>query len=288
MNRRMLLNLGLLLLVLALALLAWMEPGIGPEEGPPRLTAFTADEVTQVSIRRLHGGGLVLEREAGEWLMTSPVRTYANEFRIEPLLRVVEAASHGRFPAAGRDLGEYRLDPPLAVLRVNGEEIAFGGTEPIDQRRYARLGDTIHLIDDHYYYRLQADYPAFVSNRLLPPAGRPRAIELPGLSLARDEEGRWTASPLGDLTPDGINELVDAWVRAQALEVEAYDAAAEEAQGSVRVEMEDGAIVFGLLERGFGVALARADLGLLYHLAEEQASRLLPTPAASPDAPAPP
>lgn len=279
MNVRMLVNVGLLLLVLGLALLAWLEPGLEPEAEPPRLTALAADAVTRLSIRLPRGDDVVLEKEGGEWMMTSPVRAYANAFRIDPLLRVVEAASHARFPAAGRDLTEYRLDPPLAVLRADGEAIAFGGTEPIDHRRYVQVGDTIHLIEDHYYYRLQTDYPAFVSNRLLPPAGRPRALALPGLSLARDEEGRWTASPSGGLTPDAINELVDEWARAQALEIEPYAAAGETPHAGVRVELDGdpgGEIVFGLVERGAGLALARADLGLLYRLTEEQAARLLP------------
>lgn len=283
MSRRLLLNLVLLLLVLALAVLAWKQPGIAPPAAPPPLTALHAAEVTRLAIEWPGATGaeratVRLDRAGGVWMMEAPLRTYANEFRIDSLLRAVETASHARFGALGRDLREYGLEPPRAVLEADGTRIAFGGSESIDHRRYLMVGDTIHLTDDLFLFRLQTDYAAFVSTGLLPPDSRPSAIESPGLALVRGEGGRWTATPADGFTPDAINETVDEWRRAQAVAVEAGGEVEGGARvGSVRVRLDSGDdIHFEVFERDADLLLARADLGVHYVLTDEQAHRLLP------------
>lgn len=284
MSRRLLLNLVLLLLVLALALLAWKQPGIAPPAAPPPLTSLHATEVTRLAIEWPGPAGaerapVRLEKAGGVWMMEAPLQTYANEFRIDSLLRVVETASHARFGALGRDLREYGLEPPRAVLEADGIRIAFGGSESIDHRRYLMVGDTIHLTDDLFLFRLQTDYAAFVSTGLLPPESRPSAIESPGLALARGEGGRWTATPAADeFTPDAINEAVDEWRRAQALAVEGgSEVEGGTRVGTVRVLLDIGEdIRFEVFERDADLLLARTDLGVHYVLTDEQAHRLLP------------
>ncbi len=145
------------------------------------------------------------------------------------------------------------------------------------------MGEKIHLIDDVYYYLLQSEYPAFVSNHLLPPASRLQAMTLPGLALVRDADGRWTSPIAGELAPDAVNDLADTWLHAQALEVESYDAVSGEHAETVRLRLADpvdAEIEFLLVEREFATYLARPDLGLLYHVTDEQTERLLPDPAA--------
>jgi hypothetical protein len=287
MGRRALLNLGLLLLALGLAALVWLTPGEPTEDELSPITSLRADEVTSIFLRLPHGEEVVLEKEGASWMMAAPVSVAANDFLVETLLDVVGAKSHASFAAEGRDLGEYRLALPLAVLRANGEEIAFGGTEALNQRRYVRVGDRIHLIDDVHYYRLQSDHTAFVSSRLLPAASSLQAMDLPGLSLVRDGEGRWHSEPPGALTQDAANELADAWLHAQALDIEPH-AATESAGGSaadtVRLRAADGAVFeFVRVERDGVADLARNDLGLAYRFADEQMARLLPAAASAPE-----
>ncbi|MDR2877739.1 MAG: DUF4340 domain-containing protein [Chromatiales bacterium] len=278
MNRRLVLNFVLLLIVLALAALVWKQPGDVPSVKAQPLTPLHANEVTRLIIEwpASNRAPVSLDKSQGMWRMDAPLHVYANEFRIDALLRVLETASQAHFGAIGRDLREYGLDPPSAVLEADDLRIAFGGSEPLDHRRYIQVGDTIHLTDDLYLFRLQTDYTSFVSTQLLSPNSHPVMIELPGLALTHGEGGRWTASPADGFTPDAINELVDEWRNAQALAVEPADASAV-GIGAVRIGFEAGEdIRFEVRERDADLLLVRADLGICYVLTEEQARQLLP------------
>jgi hypothetical protein len=273
MGTRVLLNLGLAVLVLALVLVIWLDPG--REGEAPRLTGLAAGAVTRIVIR--HGGDdeIRIERGNGQWRMSAPLQAAANEFRIEPLLRVVEATSHARFEAVAGELSRYGLDPPRAVLRADDVEIAFGDTEPIDHRRYMRVGATVHLVEDHYLHRLQAGYPAFVSNRLLPDGGRPVRVELPQFTIAQDALGRWTIEPERDVPIDALDRLVDAWAEARAIIVDRYHG--DVAQGTVRVTLEGEvqALEFLVMESEVDLVLALPGSGLVYHLGSEQGARMM-------------
>lgn len=274
MGRRALLNLGLAALVAALALIAWLEPGLEREDATARLTGLAVSDVDRIEIRA-GGESIDLWRIEGRWRMTAPVETAANEFRIEPLLRVVEAQSHARFEAVAGELARYGLEPPRALLHVNDVEIAFGDTGPIDQRRYVRVGGFVHLVDDHYLSRLQAGFPSFVTNRLLPEDARPVAFRFPGLVLEQQADGRWRLDPDPALPMDALNRFVDGWTHARAIHIDRHDA--ESAEGEIVVTLRDRAqpLTFLILETESDVVLSPAGSGLAYHLGSEQGARLL-------------
>lgn len=281
MKRRLLVNLGLLVVVAALALLVRFQPGIEPGDHGERLTGLDAGEVSALTIRRPGAAELRFTRQGARWRMESPVEVEANAFRLDPLARVVEARVHATFDAETLDLGRYGLDPPRAELGIDGSVIAFGDTEPIDRRRYVLFSGKVHLIDDHYFERLQPGFPAFVSNALLPDTGRARRIDLPHLSLLRDDTGRWSAVSGETASEDGAGspeEIAGEWERAQGIEVVRHDG--REAEKKVRIVLEDGrTIEFAVIPDGDGLLLARPDLGVAWRLTGIQARRLLPQAA---------
>lgn len=289
MTARSALNLGLLGLVAALAALVYWEPGVETPAELPKLTALDPAAIGHVVIRPQRGDEIRLDKERGVWMMRAPVATYANEFRIDALLGVARADSRARFDAGALDLARFGLDPPLSVLRLDDVELTFGDSESLDNRRYVRNGATVHLIDDDYFYRLQTGFATFVSNRLLPPSGMPAAIRLPEFGLARDG-GKWTLTPAPEPPPsaDALNEFVDAWRQAQAVQVDRYTG--EASRGTITISFGGDAapLEFLLLETEPELVLARADLGLRYHLTAEQARRLLSAPAPAPVSPATP
>jgi hypothetical protein len=279
MNTRNALNLMLLGLAAGLAALVYWEPGIERPAGPPKLTTLSPADVTRLVIRPQRGAEIRLDKEQGAWMMRAPIAAYANEFRIDALLGIAQADSHAQFDAAALDLAKFRLDSPATVLRLNDVELAFGDSEPLDNRRYVRNGATVHLINEDYYYRLQTDFPAFVSNQLLPPQSRPAQIRLPGFSVAR-AEGQWTLAPAQQQpAPDALNGFVDEWRRAQAVEVDRYEGEASRGEILVSFEGDAAPLRLLLLESEPELVLARADLGLRYHLAAEQAQRLMQPPS---------
>lgn len=281
MNTRSLLNWTLLGVAAALAALVYWEPGIERPAELPKLTTLSPAAIEHLVIRPQRGDEIRIDREQGAWMMRAPVVAYANEFRIDALLGVAQADSHAQFDAGGLELDKFRLDPPASVLRLNDVELAFGDSEPLDNRRYVRVGATVHLIDDDYFYRLQAGFPVFVSNQLLPPQARPAQIRLPDFSVAR-ADGQWTLSPAPQQpSMDVLNEFADAWQRAQAVEIDRYQGEPSRARITVSFEGDVAPIEFLLLETEPELVLARADLGLRYHLTAEQAHGLVQPPSAA-------
>lgn len=292
MSSRMLLNLALLAAVAVLALVAWFEPGKERPAEPPPITALDKDQVQRIRIERRDKDTVILIRDGGHWRMERPIRAPAAEFRVDAILRLARETSHARFPVADGELAKFKLEKPMVRLFLDQVEIDFGTTEPIDGRRYVRVGDTVHLITDAYYYHhLTADAPDLVSTRLLPPDARPVEIVLPGLVLQRGDDDTWKLTPeRDDVSADDIHALVDEWRRARALWVE-RDEGDGEPQGRIRVRIEgsEAPIEFQITGREPDLVLTRKDLGLRYRVAADVAGRLLDLPkpekkgAAAPD-----
>jgi hypothetical protein len=279
MGARGWLNAGLLALVAALIALVVYEPG-HDETHTVKLTALQADNVRQLRISRANQEDIELQRDAGRWWIAAPVRSAANQRRIEALLGVLTTTSRSRFTAAGRDLEKYGLAKPQASLMVDGTTIAFGNTEHITHRRYVLYGDAVHLITDNYYHQLKIELPSFVSPALLPPGRRPAAIVLPERSLRRDDTGRWNITPPpADTSADAGNILADAWRTTRVGRIKRY--AQEPVDAHIRIELDDGATLsFGVYTTEDSTFLVREDLGIQYRLAQETAQRLLHLPAA--------
>lgn len=276
MSSRNLLNLGMLLLVAVLAVVAIYEPGIEAEKSPPSLLAMAPDGIRHILIERSDQEPVELERVSdGSWQMIKPITIAANAFRMESLLRITEQKSLGSFPAREGELTSFQLDKPRVTLTLNGDTaITFGGNTPLDQRRYVRLGNTVHLISDTLYYHLIGSYTTFIDNRPLPAGSEPTAITLPGLSVTQ-AEGKWQVTPKPEgFSADQVTALIDHWKYASAIQVKPYDGTKGEVI-TVTLKGSEKPLPFLLTARTPELVLARPDLGLEYHLADSSADELL-------------
>lgn len=275
LGSRTLLNLGLLAAVAILALLAIYEPGKEKPKEEPHLVQFTSDGISTLRIERVNGPTIVLERQQGSWRMTEPLAIGVNDFRISSLLRIGELKSLKQFKATPEQLAQYGLQAPNATLIINGTtRIEFGNSTPIDQRRYVRVGDTVHLITDNYFYHLIGAPTTYASNSLLDSKAALVRLELPGLVLAQ-QEGKWSATPQPvDFSADQVTQLLDHWRHAQALEVAPYDGRKGE---RVRLTFagNDQPVEFLVTERTPELILARPDLKVQYHLPPSSVAELL-------------
>lgn len=279
MSRRGGLNLLLLLLALALGAVAYFQPGKRQDEegGQPPLTALRAGALSHLVVRKDGQVRVELRRREGRWRLLRPVAADADPFRAEQLARLAEAPSLARFPVAGRDLAPYGLDRPALEVELDGVRLAFGGTAPVGGRRYLRLGEVVHLVDDVYYYDASAEPLAFVDKALLPEGARLEALELPGLSLRRTAEGGWRLEPRREgVSSDRLEELVQAWREARAWSVRRPEGRRPAEPPVVRLRLAGGGTLrYLVLAREPDLVLIRPDLDLAYHLDASQAERLL-------------
>jgi hypothetical protein len=260
-------HLNLLLAALALGLVAAVYFSREKPEPPPSpLTSLNADDINRILIRHTGRSDIRLERRGSEWWLTAPVETRAEPVEASAILDLATRASQRRYPAADMNLAELGLDSPDWSVQLNDVRIEFGGLDPIESRRYARLGDTIHLVEDPPSAALDADYYDLVARRLLPENAKIARIELPGLSLARTGKGGWSVTPAGaDRGADAAQQLADAWRQAQAMWITALDRG-KRVQGTVEIRAGEERYRFTILDRQDQLVLARPELGVQFTL----------------------
>lgn len=266
-------NLALLGAVAVLILAVYFLPAGKREPSVPYLTRLKPEGITRVQISHKGGPEIVLIKRDGHWRLTAPIRAAANRFLIESLLGIARADSYSRFPARGKNLREFGLHEPPVRLRLNGLEIDFGGSEPLNGRRYVRVGPMVHVIPDYYYQDASGEVADFVSLALLPHNGDPVKLVLPGLTLARDEDGHWALA--GGKRPPGLDGLVTRWRRARALDVKPYAGSGHHASVTVTFDKGRSPLTFEIVSEKPELVLARPDIGMAYHFPESEAGKLL-------------
>lgn len=275
MNKRLLLNLLMLIGVLVLIAVVVYKPGIEtPPENPP-LTTLDAGQITGMEIVRGEDDRLALERrEDGWWIVGDPALP-ADPIQVNSLLRLLDTRPARSYPASELELAQLQLDPAQTILRLDATELRFGGTDPLDNLRYVQLGDQVHLIQDNYQHILRGGQAQFASRKLLPEGAVIAAIQLPEHRIDKQTGNGWSVEPAPEhLSADAAQKLIDAWTHASALWVRKLQEMPD--TKPVIIELADGRqIRFELHQAEGETLLARPDLGLQYQLPEESAKPLL-------------
>lgn len=278
MKSRLILNLVLLAIIAVLATLALFEPGKKQEESAP-LAAVDENALSTVTLK--NQDTITFEKRDGHWKLAAPFKAPANDIRVRQLLDIAKAHPEAHYPVQPENLAQYELDKPKATLILGNTTLVFGGTDPINMRRYVKIGDTLYLVNDDFFHHLSAAATDYVDKKLLPENAKVREIVLPGLKATLGQDGKWTREPAGD-KPD-LSELATLWTTARAIDVKRLD---QPAKGDpVHIGLAEGNPVdFVIVQRDPEPILARPDLGLQYELTGETARQLLNLPKAQPTA----
>ncbi|MDD5036361.1 MAG: DUF4340 domain-containing protein [Methylococcaceae bacterium] len=269
MKPKFLLNLVLLVVLAALAGVAFFEPG---KEEPKTVYLTHLDPESLDRFELKNQENMVFEKHEGHWRLTAPFLAPANDIRIRQMLNLAKAESAAHYPLKPEDSSKFELDKPKAVLNLGEVQLIFGGQEPIDMHRYVQVGDTLHLVSDDFFHHLIAKATDYVDKKLLPEDTKLKEIFLPGLQAKGGENGQWTMEPPGEV--GAMNDLAAAWQSARAIEVKRDE---QQGQGDViRIGLNNGqSVEFVILQREPDLLLLRPDLKLQYLVAGESGKRLL-------------
>jgi hypothetical protein len=273
MQSRTLLNIALFLLVVVLAIYMYVTDQQHQEiRENEQLTQLSADEITQIEIRH-NQRHISLQKQNGIWRMLQPVRINANGFRIDTILKMLDTVSHAAYPAAGLELEKYGISGTSTSVSFNGTTIDFGILNPINNFRYVRVADTVHLIDDHFYPLLSSQTGTLVARELIPEEAEIEKIVLPEVTLYRDENDAWHSNDA--VEPDAINEILYQWKHAQAFGVHNY--MQREPIAEIRLQLADNPdpVQLYITDTDPWLIIARPDLDLEYHFNPEFYDRLL-------------
>ena len=279
MSKRNLLNFGLLAFIGLLILLVVYEPGIEKPAELPALLQLDKAAVKQIAIHRDGQQDIELQRQSDDhWLVTSPLQYPADQYRIDSMLRVTTIKSLGSFAAEPQKLAAYNLAESQVSLTLNGDTtIVFGGSTPLDHRRYVMVNDKVHLIGDTIYYHPIGNYPTYLRRQLLDEGSTIEKLELPGLSVSWQEE-RWQLSPEPeDFSADQVTQLLGQWKLASAMEIRPYDKSTGE-KITIKITGEEQPLELLVTSREPDLVLARPELGIQYHFDASGSEKLLQLP----------
>ncbi len=285
MNTRWLLNLALLALVAGLAIFAWWHSQEQARDPRAPLTSLAPADIKRVTIGRAPREPVVLERTASGWRLVQPVKGgRANGFAVDNLLRLASAPIETTL-APPIEPARYGLAPAAASVRFDDVTIDFGQMHPLNAWHYVRVGEAVHLIGSRYYAQVVAPYNNYLDSRLIEEGRTPVAFRLPGFRL-ESENGSWRRVPEDkNLSSDRINDFVEEWRNARALQVERYSGRAVLERIELKFAASGGkteSLALGVLAREPELVLYRMDEGLEYHFPEETGKRLLSLSAGSP------
>lgn len=281
MRTRWLLNLLLLLIVVGIAVL-YLKQDYGETEAPTLLSDMDSKAITYIRVERPGEPVIELERSSGDWRLTAPIETDADDNRVESILQLPESISQSRFSAADKNLERYGLNPPQLTVTFDEQRFSIGDAGALDDKQlYVLHDDQVHLISGHLHRRLAAPLTYYVPAELIPADRTVTGIRLPDGTLNRVDEN-WQASP-GALS-DSPAQVAAAWQMAQAVYVKLHDSAAAEYQGEVKIDFAAGKpLHYRIMRLKSQLVLANPALGLQYHLDQNLAQQLLLEPVGEAD-----
>ncbi|MDT8386063.1 MAG: DUF4340 domain-containing protein [Thiogranum sp.] len=281
MTSRWIINLLILATAVVLALIAWYEPGIEPPVGSRPITGLATEQVERIEVVRPLREDLVLRRDsAGGWLLDREPELPADPVQVRSLAKLVEQRAVRSYAAEHLDLPRLALDPSYASITLNDIRIESGSLEPLQELRYVRINDQVHLISDMYQHLIDADYTQFVQRRLFSESARINELNLPGLRLYQSD-GKWQVEPQQPVSADAIQQLVENWQQAKARYVKAAGADSDSAEViSVSLDDSDQTVEFIVVSREPELILRRSDHGIDYQMGSSGNNLLrLPEPA---------
>ncbi len=124
-------------------------------EPPVKVSNITPESIDSITIIREGKEGLDFTNHQDTWQMTSPRTAAANHTRINAILFILQSRSYAQLYAKELNLSRFELRDPAITLKLNEYEFFFGGTDPLEYRRYLLFEDTVHLINDNLFHQLQ-------------------------------------------------------------------------------------------------------------------------------------
>lgn len=250
------------------------------EDVLPVISTVPEDSIEQITIVRTDKNSVALSRKNGRWRMTEPVQMDANPDRVQAILKILQMPGFSQLNSSDVDLAQLELKNPGVTLHLNRHIFIFGGTEPINKRRYVMFQDTIYLIEDKLYHQLRQEPLFFANRRLLRSDLLVAEIVFPNYRLYRQGDV-WQSTVPGQMTMEPA-ELANVWQNAEALNL--IDYSARESLGEVTVNMARGQTIrFLVLAKEPTLILARPDLGVEYHLSSQTAAKLFPQTSSQSD-----
>lgn len=271
LSRRWIINYVLIVLIILFTYIGnRYDVQTGRDRGD-RVSSLRAADVKRIEIQTADEA-LAIARTGSGWALEAPIDWPANSVNVERLLDITNLSTDSHLPADEIDAAAIGLDFPRAILRLDDTSILFGTSNNIGQRRYVRIGATVHLLPDVHLPFITQGLVGFVDRRLLPRGLPLDELKLPAIEIDRGADGRWQG---GDDAGASVAQLVDNWQRLEASRVKPYAAAATPQQKIVARLADGRQHEFFVLSIEPEIVIAHPAIGLQYHFPSDHYYRLI-------------
>jgi len=270
MKKRLIINLILLIVLLALVGLVWLKPGQETVKHQ-RLVNLGIKAISSMRIERSPTDIIELKKHQQRWVLSSPIKANALIGKVERLLKISQIEPPTNYPLDHSSMQRFGLQPPVARMSFNNMEVLIGKTEDVNARRYVSTGNQLFLLDDTFLHHLTAPLSAYIDNRLLPDDVQITALKTPSIQLQQTKDHSWRNSlkPKQTLSADAVQILFDEWRFARAISV---NTTINEEQGeSITLQFNNQSILhFILIKKPNTVLLINNDKQLAYSFSPEK------------------
>ncbi len=272
MNKKLLINIGLLAFIVLLVIV-----GTSTNEEESQETIIVPDfdiaSINDIVITRKDKPELHFNKQGEIWRMESPLKIRVNIARINAMLKLAVSESHGQFNKNEVDLAELGLVTPKISMTLNNVLFKFGVTDGIDQRRYVLYDDTVFMVNDFLYAQLDSKPGFFADTQLLPEGTKLKQIEFPNNTFTL-KNNVWTMQQLMDIKPDQLKRLAFSWENAAAISVSSYQQPQQDFP-IILTTSDDKIIRYEIISNNPYLILGRKDLEIQYHMGSDEAEKLL-------------
>ena len=271
MSKINILNLVLSIVVITLAIVIYYSE----EQNTllDQLTDIDVSSINSIHIQHNNNETILVKNSRQQWGITQPVSVAANDFRINSLLKLLNAPVHKQYSIDEINLSDTGLKDSSTTVSFNEQSITFGINNTATSLRYVRLNNSVFTIEDVYHPFISSNFGTLVSLNLLPNKSRIEKLVIKNQTIDKNEKGLWQSTI--DVTADNINKTIDHWNSTQAFGVHEYLQREELGKVFIYLAGTTTPVTFVITDTDPWLILARPELGLEYHLDVEAYSKLI-------------
>lgn len=154
MNKRTWINLFLIQAVVIILVILVLTGDEETSKEAQKISDIAAGSINSIAVINDARENINFVKQQDTWRMTAPVTATANPDRINSMLSILESRSFTRLAVDKPGLERFGLADPAVTLKLDGHEFFFGGTNPLEHRRYLLFEDNVYLIKDGLYHQL--------------------------------------------------------------------------------------------------------------------------------------
>ena len=267
LSRRWIINYILVFLVILFTYIGnkyEVQTGYQPDH---RITRLEQAQIDRISIDTANDS-ISLIKSDGNWHLESPLRWPANNTNINRLTDLVNQQTESRLPAAEADLKAFGLMFPRASLQLNDQQIVFGATNNIGDRRYLLIDSTVFLIPDIHLVFITQGLTGLIDRRLLPDSRQLHSLQLPGYRIEQDSQGSWQLDSEINATTTP-SDLIGNWQNLEAQSINRFDSSRSPRQKITAVLTDGKKQDFFLMAIEPEIVIANPELGMQYHFSAD-------------------